>query len=155
MSTEVGQKQIKSTISDRASVEKCFNELLEQYRSNILPSVVEDWSEMSAMYRMYNVLCGMHNITGMAGHTAEATRLSGEAGAIHLIRTACKVFQRKADQKSGCTVNFTTYIRRHGIQKVPLANFRGNRLNIIFLNGARVFYFHKHILDFLSNCWGA
>ena len=172
VSTEVGQKiiaQIKSTISDRASVEKCFNELLEQYRSDILPSVVEGWSDMSdgeqsAMSRMYNFFCGMHFITGMAEHTAEAIRLfesaesdtpsSGEAGAIRLIRTACKAFQRRADEKSGCPVHFTTYLRRHGIQKVPLANFRGNRFNIIFLNGARVFYLHKHILDFLSNCWG-
>ena len=39
---------------------------------------------------------------------------------------------------------------------MPLAQFRGNRFNIIlnFLDGARVYYLHKHIVDFLKNCLG-
>ena len=60
--SEIGNKvlaSIKSTMSDRASVEKSFNELLASYRSEILPLVVHNWSELLedeqlSMARMYN-----------------------------------------------------------------------------------------------------
>ena len=38
---------IKNTMSDRHIVEKSFNELLESYRSDVLPSMVEGWSDLS------------------------------------------------------------------------------------------------------------
>ena len=38
---------IKNTMSDRHIVEKNFNELLEGYRSEVLPSIVEGWSDLS------------------------------------------------------------------------------------------------------------
>ena len=71
---------IKCTMSDRASTEKSFNDLLTAYRSEILPTVVDNWGELlleqrEAMARMYNFFCGMHFIVGMADHTAEALRL--------------------------------------------------------------------------------
>ena len=71
-----------------------------------------------------------------------------EAGTIRLIRTACKAFERRGDEKSGCAVQFHTYLRRLGITNVHLAHFRGNRFNIVFLNGARVFYLHRHMIEF-------
>ena len=39
--------QIKSTMSDRASTEMFFNELLANYREEILPLVVKNWEELS------------------------------------------------------------------------------------------------------------
>lgn len=49
---------IKSTMSDRASVEHSFNGLLTEYRATILPTVVEGWcdlleGEQLSMSRMY------------------------------------------------------------------------------------------------------
>lgn len=35
-------------MSDRASTEKKFNELLEEYRLNILTNVIEGWANMPA-----------------------------------------------------------------------------------------------------------
>ena len=49
--TEVGKKilsNIKNTMSDRAATQKCFNELLEAYRMEILPTVVSEWEDLSA-----------------------------------------------------------------------------------------------------------
>ena len=42
---------------------------------------------------------------------------STEAGTIRLIRTACKAFERRGDEKSGCAVHFHTYLHRLGIKK--------------------------------------
>jgi len=77
-----------------------------------------------------------------------------EAGTIRLIRTACKAFERRGNEKSGCAVQFHTYLRHLGITSVHLAHFRGNRFNIIFLNGARVFYLHRYMIEFLTKVWG-
>ena len=37
----------KNTMSDRHVVEKNFNELLENYRSEVLPIAIEDWATLS------------------------------------------------------------------------------------------------------------
>ena len=39
--------KIKNTVSDRHIVEKNLNSLLEEYRSTILPGVVESWNMLS------------------------------------------------------------------------------------------------------------
>ena len=39
---------IKSTMSDRASAQKSFNTLLQEYRSGILPSVIQNWENIRA-----------------------------------------------------------------------------------------------------------
>ena len=162
--------RIKSTMSDRASTEKSFNALLADYRAEVLPLVVKNWEELSqkekeTMSEMYNFFGGIHFVVSMAETTSEAIHLfekahhedvseNTEAGTIRLIRTACKAFERRGDEKSGCAVQFHTYLRRLGITNVHLAHFRGNRFNIVFLNGARVFYLHRHMIEFLTKVWG-
>lgn len=37
---------IRDTMSDRASTEKAFNRLLEEYRLEILPQVIDGWADM-------------------------------------------------------------------------------------------------------------
>ena len=48
--TGIGEKivgHIKNTMSDRHIVQKNFNSLLEDYRSQILPNVVSNWDALS------------------------------------------------------------------------------------------------------------
>lgn len=105
-------------MSDRHIVEKKFNSLLEDYRSEILPSVISDWDTLSVneqlnLSSLNNFFCGMHVIVGMAD-TAFSTLLQWESahfdappsgpvmvkksepGAIRLIRTACKALSKHA-----------------------------------------------------------
>ena len=165
---------VKCTMSDRASAQKSFNALLEEYRASILPTVTANWdslttNEKQSMSQMYNFYCGMHLIVNMAEHTSEALKLieknypdttsvaftsDNEPGTIRLIRTACKAFEKRGDEKSGCPLQFASYLKRKGIVNNPLIHFKGNRFNVIFANGARIFYLHTHIVDFLQNVWG-
>ena len=81
--TETGKiilSKIKNTMSDRAATEKAFNDLLSHYRSEILPTVIEEWEQLSneerqSMSRMYNFYCGMHFVTNMAEHASEAVKM--------------------------------------------------------------------------------
>lgn len=63
-------------MSDRHIVEKNFNELLEGYRSEVLPSLVEGWSDLSPddlqvrISNLNNFFCGLHLLVGMADTAA-------------------------------------------------------------------------------------
>ena len=71
----------------------------------------------------------------------EDTQLSdSESGTIRLVRTVCKVFERRGNEKSGYPLQFNTYLNKHGIEHNPLIRFRGN---VIFCG--RVYLLHQHI----------
>lgn len=61
---------IRDTMSDRASTEKTFNKLLEEFRSTILPEVVDNWNDLDDMEKrlcskLNNFFCGLHLLVGM------------------------------------------------------------------------------------------
>ena len=154
-------------MSDRASAQKAFNTLLSEYRTNTLPLVIENWenleeSEQSSMSQMFHFFCGMHLLVNMAEHIAESLKLfenangttESESGAVRLVRTACKAFQRRGCEKSGCPLQFSSYLKQNGIDANPLINFRGNRYNVLFANGGRIYQLHEHIINFLRKVWG-
>ena len=160
---------IKSTMSDRASAQKSFNTLLQEYRLGVLPEVVKNWDNISkeeqlSMARMFNFFCGMHLVVNMAEHISESLKLfeqahfeqqsDGGSGIVRLIRIACKAFEKRGDEKSGYPLQFNTYLSENGVEKNPLIHFRGNRFNVVFANGARVYYLHNHIVNFLRNSLG-
>ncbi len=49
--------------------------------------------------------------------------------------------------------HFRTYLRRQGINDIPLAIFRGNRFNILFYDGdgAGIYYLRLHFEEYLKN----
>ena len=74
--------KIKNTMSDCHIVQKKFNSLLEEYCSEILPSIISDWKELSIAGQdqfssLNNFFCGMHVLVGMAD-TASSTLLLWE-----------------------------------------------------------------------------
>ena len=73
---------------------------------------------------------------------------------MRLIRTACKAFERRGDEKSGCPLQFASFLRSRGIHHIPLEHFKGKRFNIIYHNGGGVYYLHRYILEFLECTWG-
>ena len=126
--TDVGKKilfNIKNIMSDRASTETKFNELLKDYRESVLPEVIENYENLKeeskqAVSNMDHFSCGLHALV----HIADASQKSiyetekahfdgnvsvgnpsfykkGQAGTVRLIFTACKAFARR-DQKNGC-----------------------------------------------------
>ena len=81
-SSNAGSKilgNIKNTMSDRHIVEKSFNTLLENYRLEVLPSVIDNWEQLSQDERtnicsLNSFFCGMHLVVGMADTAAETVK---------------------------------------------------------------------------------
>ena len=58
-------------MSDRHVVEKKFNDVLEDNRRDILPTVIDTWEQMTpeeqgSISTLNNFFCGMHVAVGMA-----------------------------------------------------------------------------------------
>ena len=161
---------IKNTMSDRHIVQKNFNELLEMYRSEILPDVVSSWKNLSSeeqqqVSSLNNFFCGLHLIVGMADTTAsvlcqwEATMVTStigsgviarksEAGTVRLVRTACKALCKHGCEQSGVYQAFTTFLVSNGVFRNPLASFKGNRFNILFYDAGALFYIKELVKKF-------
>eukprot|EP00117_Sycon_ciliatum_P014482 scpid72751/ scgid14724/ len=160
--------KIKNTMSDRCSVQKSFNDLLTDYRAEILPSVVEGWTQLqdderSAMIKMNNFFCGLHYIVGLADQASKSLREwedirfgsekiganevhgvydTKESRVVRLIRTATSAFEKHGNEQAGVVGDFHAFLSQSNTQ-LPLSEFRGNRNYIVFYNGAGIFFLHE------------
>ena len=171
--------KIKNTMSDRHIVQKKFNSLLEDYRAEILPSMVDNWDELTTAEQdhfssLNNFFCGMHVLVGMADTTSSSlltwekthfetpvgaaaaihgVNQTSESGIIRLVRTACKALGRHGNEQSGVYQPFTTFLKSNNILRNPLAPFRGNRFNILFYDAGVVYYLSTLIKTFFLDVW--
>lgn len=58
-------------MSDRAATEMKFNELLQSYREEILPDIVQDWENLydedrRVLSRLNNFFWGLHSLVHIA-----------------------------------------------------------------------------------------
>ena len=153
---------IKNTMSDRHVVEKNFNQLLEEYRDQVLPDVIQGWTELTpdqqaSISKMNNFFCGLHFLVALADaasatlqqwesiQSAVPDGSSSECGNMRLVRTACKAIQKQCCQKAGCHTMFKAYLKTQGVTIFPVAKFAGNRFNIIFHNAAGIYYSGTHL----------
>ena len=157
--------KIKNTMSDRHIVEKYFNSLLEEYRLQVLPIVIDNWvdlnvEEQQSISTLNNFFCGLHLLVGMAdtasstllqwelshfeGSVGAATLFGGvkksESGIIRLVRTACKALCKHGSEQSGVYQPFTSFLKSKGLKKNPLVPFRGNCFNIVFYDAGVLYY---------------
>ncbi|XP_071501580.1 uncharacterized protein [Diadema antillarum] len=166
---------IKNTMSDRHVAEKKFNKLLKDYRQDLLPEIVDGWGEMNDAEKeqftsMNNFFCGLHYLVGLADYASKTIKAweemifgndrvgaeslggmhveRGECGTVRLVRTVCKSVQDRGCARSGKPVEFRTFLKSKGIEHVPLAPFKGNRFNILFLNGGGVFFLRSELKEF-------
>ena len=115
--------------------------------------------------------CGLHFVVGMADHTeaclksfehlihgenkvgslAHGGYSNGESGTLRLIRTLCKAVEEHGCEKSGRMREFEDHLKEGGFKKNPLAHFKGNRFNIIFLNGGIAYSIHDQCIKFFDS----
>lgn len=169
---------IQNTMSDRAATELKFNELLENYRVELLPQIRTDYNTMDdvgkeAVSRLNNFFCGLHGLVHMANAAqkglceAERANFDGnppipdkdfskadESGCFRLLRSSCKAFARRGDEKCGCYGSFRTYMQpfltENKMISLPLQPFKGHRFNILFQNAACLYFLHHHMIKFLE-----
>lgn len=131
-------KNIQNTMSDRAGTEKNFNRLLEEFRKEVLPQVVDNWdalteNQQKPISAMNNLFCGLHLLVGMVDVAEESLKkfqrnfLDGkligsaavpelkmyhrqESGTLELLRTSSKAFAVGEGEKNGVSLFWKTYL---------------------------------------------
>ena len=161
---------IKNLMSDRCATQKKFNELFIQFCKSLLPELLNNrenlsLDEQNRLANLNEFFCRLHFIVGLAdqakvclkvwesmcfgeskvGSLAHGGYSNGESGITRLVRTVCKSVQEKGCEKSGRMETFATVMHEtHGISNIPSYPFLGNRFNILFLNGAGVFFLYPY-----------
>lgn len=149
-------------------VNKKLVRLLEQWREETLPKVVDNWEELSDetkenMKCVNDLYCGKHvvlNLQEYAGSAlsdwevveADGAKLGREkhllwnrgkeSATLLAVRTVCEAFGPDANAQAGAPIEFSDSLDRIG-EKSRLIAYRGNRFNVPFENSAAV-YFHNH-----------
>ena len=168
---------VKNLMLDRCNTQKKFNKLFIDCRSTILPKIKTDWDTLSEhektkFLNVHEYFCRLHFLVALADTSESCLRLwegmvvsdpkqagslshgsysNGESGSLRLIRTVCKLVQERGCEKSGRMVTFATFMKEnHQMINLPLYPFLGNRFNILFLNGAGVFYLYSYLVEFLN-----
>lgn len=172
---------IRDTMSDRASTEKAFNRLLEEYRLEILPQVIDGWADMDkeekkSCSKMNNFFCGLHLLVGMADvcelcvkkfelfysdgkdkgsavHAELKRYHRSESGTLRLLRTSSKAFAVGEDEKSGASLEWKTYLKGKNEKKL-VTRFKHNRFNLVFVLGKGIYYHAKDMSYFLDTVHG-
>ena len=62
----------------------------------------------------------------------------------------CKSVQHRGCEKSGRMVTFEIFMEERNITRLPIYQFLGNRFNILFLNGAGVYFLFDHLINFFD-----
>ena len=120
-------KEIRATMSDRASTQKLLNQHIEDLVNEVIPRLEAaaphlDEDDARAVIKLRNFYCGIHHVVhfadvmSSAANEAEVAEFDGnppahpssfkknpkEASGVALIRKACKAFAAGGCEKSGC-----------------------------------------------------
>ena len=178
---ELGEQiivNIKNTMSDRASTEKLFNELFFKYRAELVPKVVQEFERMSpeqqqSVIKMNNFFCGLHLTVSLADDFSKASKAhegnnevgaskaselrmfikKSESAGVRFVRTACKLFAPGGEDHFGAHEDFSQFVAGRGKKNI-LVDFRHNRFNILFYDGAVAYHLASDMHAFITSVHG-
>ena len=163
---------IKNSMSDQCATNGVFNSLLSELRKDVLPNVIANWEtftepQKESFIDMGNFFCKVHPLITFAEDcnkillkfetaclenykSKHVLLYPSESGAVRLIRTACSAFQKRGHQAAGQSEDFLAYLDELG-EKLYLIQMEGNQFNVIFHNGAAVYYHLSHLKNYIQN----
>ena len=152
---------IKAMMSDQCATNNVFNSSIEKMRSELLPTVVDNFEHMDVKERedimeMFTHACRLHLLAnfvpagdkGLAAYESAVCSFQnphsfGEdgSGTFRLVRTAAKAFTKRGCDKAGI----------HSWKHNQLVTFSSHRINIAFHDAAAVYYHREDIKDMLQS----
>ncbi|KAL1007001.1 hypothetical protein UPYG_G00080460 [Umbra pygmaea] len=164
-----------ATCLDQTS-EKTFNQILAEYKSEILPLIVEEYNDLTCtkktiMSLVNELFCGLNLIDGfdqqakttlllwenmILGDEKTDTRRIGktdiEAGTVNLIRNVCDAVKEQC-KVDGEYLEFRTFLTSRGeFDDVPISLNSQKRIDSLFHIGAGVYSIFEDMVEFTSGC---
>ena len=150
-------------MSDRCSVMKCANKLLNEWRKNEL-TIDENQNEIEDIEFLYcsaHVLLGFfskidqklklrHEVLGRDKNPIFSEFKSSEPPALRLIRMASECLGPRGDEKIGARQQWLTYMINKK-KKSQIIGYRSNRFNNLFQGALSIVVHRDDIIDFFTN----
>jgi hypothetical protein len=154
------------TMSDRAANEKKADQLLDEWREQMLKDYGGSIDDVHHFHCMAHVLLGLHNyiIPNLKEHEHELERENGPIGRNSLsyfnswskkesvvnrvVRTTSDTFGPAGDHL-GVRDRWEAYCSEHGIKSL-IGNYRDNRFNALFQTSAEVFMHREEFIKVLG-----
>jgi hypothetical protein len=142
-------KKQSGVMSDRSSVNKKANGILEEWRRE---STEDDVDPLNTMYCTAHVILGFQNkVEKVLRQPANADcSETTDTDVVRLVQTASDVLGPRGDERSGVRQDWLAYLDMKN-KPSHIISFRGNRFNSTFEGSAAVFHHRKEITDLLSN----
>nr|XP_054753570.1 uncharacterized protein LOC129259298 [Lytechinus pictus] len=165
--------KVKNTMTDRCIVNKKFIRLLEEWRQKFLPSIIDNWEQLSGqlkkeMASVNDLYCGKHLVLNFQEYAAAALQAwetvesagrklgrelhmpwnkKSESATMLAVRSICEAFGPDAHPQAGCPQEFKASVKQNYLRA-----FRGNRFNVPFENSAATYFHHVsgHFKDVCS-----
>ncbi|KAJ8375537.1 hypothetical protein SKAU_G00061170 [Synaphobranchus kaupii] len=162
---------VKTTMSDQGPINPGFNRGLRMLREDLLPVAIENWDNLSEENKtqfgsMSHFYCKMHLIVNLEEEAKKSLKsfedvivqegknkhsfTTNEAGAVRLVRTACKAFTVRGSDEAGIPHLLEAHLAPLHV-KNHMVTFTGNRVNILCYNAAAVYYHRNHIVDLIQS----
>ncbi|KAJ8342686.1 hypothetical protein SKAU_G00326140 [Synaphobranchus kaupii] len=162
---------VKTTMSDQGPINPRFNRGLRMLREDLLPVAIENWDNLSEENKaqfgsMSHFYCKMHLIVNLEEEAKKSLKsfedvivqegknkhsfTTNEAGAVRLVRTACKAFTVRGSDEAGIPHLLEAHLAPLHV-KNHMVTFTGNRVNILCYNAAAVYYHRNHIVDLIQS----
>ena len=156
-----------ATMSDRASVNKLYNERIAEHRKDVLGTDVD----------LHFLYCNAHFLLGLANEGEKQLKIiesdliknlghglgrdnfdkfsrfrsSSVSATTRYVQTACDVLGPRGDEKNGCRAQWEAFCVEGLNKKSNVTSFRMNRFNNFFQGAATLYYHKDDILKFLHD----
>ena len=160
--------KVKNMMTDRHVVNSSLKNMLEKWRTDCLPLIIENFNTFSddlkkSLIDINHFKCNLHVLVNLGSQAeialkewAKAIIITdtfdwGVASTPDFIRARTKLCAPGADQKSGYSLLFETYLKSCTPPvALQMSTFYGHRIHMLFSMAAAVYYHNDHIKDFLS-----
>lgn len=161
-----------SLMSDRAAVNKCFNNKLSIWRQDMLTTTGNDRNKIEKLNFFY---CLAHVLLGFSSETEKVLKelesdiiettnrqlgrnvlpefknwKSSEPSTLRTIRTISEALGPRGDEKSGCREDWLAFLDSRG-QSSLLTSYRSNRFNSVFQGAAATSFHAMDIEEFVTS----
>ena len=152
--------KLKALMSDRASVMKCFDRKVAEFKSELLGE--DDCST-------HFLFCNAHFLLALSSAAEEAIlsvtdgeklgrdcepvfksfENAPEAGAVRVIHMTADVLGPRGDERHGCRENWVVFCKSKDINSL-FSSYRSNRFNCLFQNASALLFHRDDIEPFLE-----
>ena len=164
--------KVKNLMTDRHIVNKTFKEKFEEYRRDLFEKHLQDFrtlpqDQQDRFVKLHGLYCGLHVLANMGTAASKALKIyedislpesskitshsfnKGNARSFDLIFEISQSMTDSGNQRFGRLADWDAFLYNIG-ETNRIVSFLRHRFNVLFVDGAAIYYHRQHIANFLE-----